>query len=109
VASLLLGAAVAGACLIAFAIGTRNQTYSTTEIVPSNGIPAVSIPSGFTYTTCTNASCVARQGNFLNGIGTPNSSIVYEPLYECTTTAVGGGTVCTITGPVEPVSPSPSS
>jgi hypothetical protein len=91
VASLVLGAAVAGACLVAFAVGTRSQLTTGTGLFPTSGTPVVSVPS-------------------------PNSTVTLGPpnlppgtTYVCTGTSGSGAIVCTLTLPTEPASPSPAS
>jgi len=83
VASLLLGAVVAVACLYAFDLGIRSQPKAGTGPLPTSGTPVVSIPS-------------------------PASTIASLPfIYECGTPSAGGGTFCRYI--FEPASPSPSS
>jgi hypothetical protein len=83
VASLLLGAVVAVACLYAFDLGIRSQPKAGTGRLPTSGTPVVSIPS-------------------------PASTIASLPfIYECSTPSAGGGTFCRYI--FEPASPSPSS
>jgi hypothetical protein len=79
VASLLLGAAVAGTCLVVFVVGqSRNQVVSQTELVPVTTSPAVPVPSGVMYITCTgSAPCTGSAGSLIEGGGTavPSSGV----------------------------------
>jgi hypothetical protein len=86
VASLLLGAAVAGACLVLFAVGqSRNQVNSGTEPLPPSGTPVFSVPS-------------------------PAGAITLLPgTNECSISSTGGVIFCTSATPIVSPSPSPSS
>jgi hypothetical protein len=84
VASLLLGALIAGACLVAFAIGTaRAQTNST---IPTSGTPVVSVPS-------------------------PAVAISMLPgsVEECSSSSPAGVTFCMWAPPIVSPAPSPQS
>ena len=72
-ASLLLGAALAVACLIAFAVGTRNQVNSGTGPFPVSVPPSVTIYEG----TCTSAAATGGPICSVSGpleTATPSSS-----------------------------------
>lgn len=113
VASLLLGAAVAGACLVALAVGTRNQINDYLGLPPTTASPAVTVPSPNTSIACSsnNSLCVTYlgPGNLINLSGTPGPGTAYEPTWKCTTTPGSGVTLCSSIVPPEPISPSPSS
>lgn len=81
--SLLLGAVVALACLLAFDLGIRNQTNSETGLLPTSGSPAVSVPSP---------------------AGTATS---FPLIIQCSTPAVGGSASCGVF--FGTATPSPSS
>lgn len=106
VASLLLGAALAAACLIAFAAGNRSQVDSGTGLFPTGTVQSTSWPPG-----CTGASCIisATSGVNLGGWSVAPLGPTSKPVYECTTTSLSGGGVCTVSDPIEPEVPPSSS
>jgi len=91
VASLLIGAAVAGACLVAFAVGTRSEVNDYLGVPPATGAPAVSVPSPAGTITLLPANIQ------------PGST------YECSSPPASGAIVCFWALPIEPAAPSPSS
>ena len=86
VASLLLGAVLAGASLVVFAAETRSQSNAGTGLFPVSGTPVVSVPSPVS-----------------------TSATILPANYECSSPPAGGAAVCLWVITTEPASPSSSS